>query len=278
MSSSSSNNNSGGTDAAAAAATVLEDTLAGTSPSLSPDPVMYAADRSNGTGKRIFPRIYSFTHAMKLTRLLSPPSHASEPLLSSYPPIFPLPRVRTTPNISISYHTCNQSHARLLSPFLTLSHDGPGDADLSASAAATVAAAREVATMSGEVLRKVIGDLKELEGEAASRSVKEGIADQRRQLTELMKANVQKRWRKAVTGDETKRVRDHIRDPPVARRIDKLAFTFGVLNLTVSEFMLVKMPHLFWAWYMAVVPVLIFFRIPHYKSLRWSYFLLDFCK
>lgn len=148
--------------------------------------------------------------------------------------------------------------------------------DLSASAAATVAAASEVATMREEVLRKVIGDLKNLEGEASS-SVKEGISEQRRQLTELMRANLTKRWRKTVTGDETKRVRDHIREPPVARRIDKLAFTFGVLNLTVSEFMLVKMPHLFWAWYMAVVPVLVFFRIPHYKSLRWEYFLLDFC-
>jgi hypothetical protein len=171
----------------------------------------------------------------------------------------------------------NQSHAPCSLP-RTFDHHSSGDVDLPASAAATVAAASEVATMSGEVLRRVIGDLKELEGEAASSSVKVGIAEQRRQLTELMKANVQKRWRKAVTGDETIRVRDHIRNPPVARRIDKLAFTFGVLNLTVSEFMLVKMPHLFWAWYMAVVPVLIFFRIPHYNSLRWSYFLLDFCK
>lgn len=39
----------------------------------------------------------------------------------------------------------------------------------------------------------------------------QGIADQRRQLVELLKGNVRKRWRKAVTGDESKRVRDHIR-------------------------------------------------------------------
>ncbi|GAB5035284.1 Hypothetical protein NocV09_02500410 [Nannochloropsis oceanica] len=176
----------------------------------------------------------------------------------------------TSPSVSpdtIMYENTNDGGTTLLA----------GHEDLSANAVSTVAAASEVATISGEVLRRVIGDLKELEGEAASSSVKVGIAEQRRQLTELMKANVQKRWRKAVTGDETKRVRDFVRHPPVARRIDKMAFTFGVLNLTVSEFMLVKMPHLFWAWYMAVVPVLIFFRIPHYKSLRWSYFLLDFC-
>ncbi|EWM23149.1 Protein of unknown function DUF2838 [Nannochloropsis gaditana] len=154
---------------------------------------------------------------------------------------------------------------------------GDPDRDVLTSAAATVAAASEAATMNGEVLRRVIGDLKELEGEAASSSVKAGIADQRRQLTALLRASVQKRWRKAVTGDEMKRVRDHIREPPVARRLDKLAFTFGVLNLTVSEFMLIKFPHVFWAWYMAVIPVLVFFRIPHYRSLKWGFFLLDFC-
>ncbi len=148
------------------------------------------------------------------------------------------------------------------------------DSTLPTAAAAAVAAAAEE---SGEVLRKVIGDLKELEGEAASSSIKEGIADQRRQLTALLRATVQKRWRKAVTGDETKRVRDHIREPPVARRIDKMAFTFGVLNLAISEFMLVKFPTHFWAWYMAVIPILVFFRIPHYRSLKWEFFLLDFC-
>ena len=132
--------------------------------------------------------------------------------------------------------------------------------------------------VTGEVLRRVIGDLKELECEASTTSVKEGIADQRRQLTALLRANVQRRWRKVVTGDETKRVRDHIREPPVSRNIDKMAFTFGVLNLTISEFMLVKFPQEFWAWYMAVIPILVFFRIPHYRSLKWEFFLLDFCK
>ena len=41
---------------------------------------------------------------------------------------------------------------------------------------------------------------------------------------------------------ETKRVRDHIREPRVARRIDATAFTLGVLNLIVSEFVLVRFP------------------------------------
>jgi hypothetical protein len=46
------------------------------------------------------------------------------------------------------------------------------------------------------------------------------IATQRRELTALLrddnwKSSVQKKWRKVVTGDETKRVRDHIRCDPL---------------------------------------------------------------
>lgn len=76
-----------------------------------------------------------------------------------------------------------------------------------------------------------------------------GIADQRRQLTALLRTKVQRRIRKTITGDETKRVRDHIREPRVARRIDATAFTLGVLNLIVSEFVLVRFPQVGgWSW------------------------------
>jgi hypothetical protein len=40
----------------------------------------------------------------------------------------------------------------------------------------------------------------------------------------------------------------HGREPPVARSIDKAAFTLGVLNLTISEFVLLKHPSQFWLW------------------------------
>ena len=64
----------------------------------------------------------------------------------------------------------------------------------------------------------------------------------------------------------------------MARKIDKFAFTFGVVNLTLSEFILVKFPQHFWLWYMIVIPVLTAFRIWHYRSLKWEFFLLDFCE
>ena len=64
----------------------------------------------------------------------------------------------------------------------------------------------------------------------------------------------------------------------MARSIDKWAFTFGVLILTMTEFVLVKHPGSFWVYYMTVIPLLVFFRIPHYRSLKWEFFMLDFCE
>jgi hypothetical protein len=51
-----------------------------------------------------------------------------------------------------------------------------------------------------------------------------------------------------------------------------------VLNLTISEFMVVRRPQDFWAWYMAVIPALVGFRIWHYHTNKWDYFLFDFCE
>lgn len=92
-----------------------------------------------------------------------------------------------------------------------------------------------------DVLATIIGELGVLEDEAKTSSVKvggtagllneacwrsspercfssdvrlfaqRGIASQREKLKELLSDNFKKRLRKAVTGDETKRVRDHIR-------------------------------------------------------------------
>lgn len=63
----------------------------------------------------------------------------------------------------------------------------------------------------------------------------------------------------------------------MARSIDKWAFTFGVFMLTMTEFLLIKYPSQFWAYYMVVIPFLVFIRIPHYRSLKWEFFMLDFC-
>ena len=58
--------------------------------------------------------------------------------------------------------------------------------------------------------------------------------------------------------------------------MDKWAFTFGVLNLIASEFILTSRPQYFWSWYLLMVPTMISMRIPKYKKQGFFYFLFDF--
>jgi Protein of unknown function (DUF2838) len=103
----------------------------------------------------------------------------------------------------------------------------------------------------------------------------------KRKFTELVKGQHQKlrsKFRKAITGDESKRVRDHVQEQPdYVKLLDKIAFTLGLLNILACEYFLVKLPTYFWLWYSLVIPLLILTRISHFKSLGWQYFLLDFC-
>ena len=100
-------------------------------------------------------------------------------------------------------------------------------------------------------------------------------------FTEIVKGQSQKlrsKFRKAITGDEKKRVRDHVQEQPdYVKLLDKIAFTLGLLNILACEYFLVKLPTYFWVWYSLVIPLLIFTRISHFRSLGWQYFLLDFC-
>ncbi|KAG5192355.1 hypothetical protein JKP88DRAFT_293588 [Tribonema minus] len=77
------------------------------------------------------------------------------------------------------------------------------------------------------------------------------------------------------------KIRDHILDkgqePLVVRLLDKVAFTFGVLNIVISEWVLLVYPERFWMWYSAIIPTLIAVRYPYYRMRKWQYFLLDFC-
>ena len=111
-----------------------------------------------------------------------------------------------------------------------------------------------------------------------------GIADSRGRkgkFSEIVKGQSQKlrsKFRKAITGDEKKRVRDHVQEQPdYVKLFDKIAFTLGLLNILACEYFLVKLPTYFWLWYSLVIPLLILTRISHFKSLGWQYFLLDFC-
>jgi hypothetical protein len=89
------------------------------------------------------------------------------------------------------------------------------------------------------------------------------------------------KWRKVVTGDEKKRIRDRLQEtqaePTYVKFFDKVAFTFGVLNMGVCQYFLLNRPDLFPAWYALVMPVILGSRYFYFKGGGMQYFLIDFC-
>lgn len=94
-------------------------------------------------------------------------------------------------------------------------------------------------------------------------------------------SKVQAEWRKIVTGNEKKRVRDHLQEasqqPKTVKLLDKIAFTMGVLNITTCQYFLLNVPEYFPIWYSVIVPLLMLSRLYHFRSLNWQYFMFDFC-
>lgn len=94
-----------------------------------------------------------------------------------------------------------------------------------------------------------------------------------------------RKFRKAVTGSEFERVRDHVHSrvsdienrPYWIKTFDKLAFTLGVLNICATEYFVVAEPTKYWMWYTLIVPILLLARWKHFKANSMQYFLLDFC-
>jgi hypothetical protein len=83
--------------------------------------------------------------------------------------------------------------------------------------------------------------------------------------------------RKLITGDRGKRVRDFVKEPPVVRLIDRVSFFLGVVTFAATDFILASRPEYFQWLFLAVMPLLIALRIPHYTGLKYKYFLYDFC-
>jgi hypothetical protein len=100
-------------------------------------------------------------------------------------------------------------------------------------------------------------------------------------VVELIRGQSEKlrsKLRKVVTGDEKKRVRDHVQEQPdYVKLIDKVAFTLGLLNILACEYFLIEVPTYFWLWYSLVIPILLLVRFFHFNHLGYQYFLLDFC-
>jgi len=87
----------------------------------------------------------------------------------------------------------------------------------------------------------------------------------------------QRRWREAVTGDPNKRIRDHMKETPQVKMIDKFSFTLGVLAIVFSEWCLLRKPNIFPSFYLGLMTLLLIWRYVDYKAQKYELFMLDFC-
>ena len=61
------------------------------------------------------------------------------------------------------------------------------------------------------------------------------------------------------------------------KMLDKFSFTLGVLTIVFSEWCLLRKPHLFPAFYAALMAFLMAWRYGDYKAQKYQLFMLDFC-
>ncbi|GAB5363313.1 hypothetical protein AAMO2058_000872500 [Amorphochlora amoebiformis] len=83
--------------------------------------------------------------------------------------------------------------------------------------------------------------------------------------------------RRIITGSSNKRVRDFVKEPPVARMIDCISFTLGVMLLVSAEFFALKLPDQFWKFYIVTVGAMMVTRVCLWWGGVFKYFLFDFC-
>ncbi|PRP81565.1 transmembrane protein [Planoprotostelium fungivorum] len=68
-----------------------------------------------------------------------------------------------------------------------------------------------------------------------------------------------------------------IDNPPAVKLRDKISFTLGVADAIVSGYLLGHAPNAFVWKYNIQLPLLMFIRFWYYRSIKYHYFLLDFC-
>jgi len=84
-------------------------------------------------------------------------------------------------------------------------------------------------------------------------------------------------WRKVVTGDPDKKIRDFMQEIPQVKLTDKISFTLGVITIVVAEFLALRIPSLFPSFYIALMCFLMTNRYFQYKAEKGELFMLDFC-
>ena len=105
--------------------------------------------------------------------------------------------------------------------------------------------------------------------EAPKRVLEAGI-----EARDKMKVKAKRRWRKAVTGDPEKRIRDHMKEVPQVKMIDKLSFTFGVLCICGSEWLALRHADWFPLYYTVIMATLLMWRLVTYYQEKYHLFML----
>jgi len=107
--------------------------------------------------------------------------------------------------------------------------------------------------------------------------VLEAGKDKIQEVRKEAQGRAQRKWRKAVTGDPEKRIRDHMKEVPQVKMIDKLSFTFGVLCICGSEWLALRHADWFPLYYYAIMTMLLVWRFIAYSKDKYQLFMLDFC-
>jgi len=89
--------------------------------------------------------------------------------------------------------------------------------------------------------------------------------------------NARRQWRKVVTGDPDKRIRDHMKEVPQVKWIDKVSFTLGVMCICFSEWLALRHPEHFPIYYYTLMALLLINRYFSYAQDKYELFMLDFC-
>ena len=84
------------------------------------------------------------------------------------------------------------------------------------------------------------------------------LSEQKIELFIIFRAK--RSWRKAVTGDPDKRIRDHMKETPQVKMLDKISFTMGVIVICLSEWLILRQPNLFSYFYYTVMAILLAYR------------------
>ena len=105
--------------------------------------------------------------------------------------------------------------------------------------------------------------------EAPKRVLEAGI-----EARDKMQIKAKRRWRKAVTGDPEKRIRDHMNEVPQVKLMDKLSFTLGVLCICGSEWLALRHADWFPLYYTVIMAALLAWRLVTYAKDKYHLFML----